>query len=53
MIDVYQKVSDILEMAVPVWQAGLTQQEIKQNEEYSVQHYTLSWERNTLTMTML
>ena len=33
MKDVYQKqVRSILEMAAPVWQAGLTQQEVKQIE---------------------
>ena len=33
MLDVYQKqVRSILEMAVPVWQAGLTQQDAKQIE---------------------
>ena len=33
MLDVYQKqVRSILEFAVPVWQAGITQQEIKQIE---------------------
>ena len=33
MLDVYQKqVRSVLELAVPVWQAGLTQQEVKQIE---------------------
>ena len=33
MKDVYQKqVRSILEMAAPVWQAGLTQQDVKQIE---------------------
>ena len=33
MLDVYQKqVRSVLEMAVPVWQAGLTQVEVKQIE---------------------
>ena len=33
MLDVYQKqVRSVLEMAVPVWQAGLTQQEMRQIE---------------------
>ena len=33
ILDVYQKqVRSVLELAVPVWQAGLTQQEVRQIE---------------------